>query len=103
MQARSCRDEPSARDRRVTWAGCRSGCSRTHTPSEFDPAAEAAALEAFAADRARITAERDAERQRLAVIFEHVAATSVTRLAGAHDLAVAHSSDLTDDDWELIP
>lgn len=46
------------------------------TPSEFDPTAEAAALEAFAADQARITAERDAERQRRAVIFEHVAATS---------------------------
>lgn len=46
------------------------------TGSEFDPAAEVAAVEAFEADTARVAAERDAERRHRAVIFEHVAATN---------------------------
>ncbi len=45
------------------------------TASEFDPTAEAAMLEAFEADQARIAAERDGERRRRALIFEHVAST----------------------------
>jgi transposase len=62
------------------------------TGSEFDPAAQAAALEAFEADQARLAAEREVERRRRASIFERVAATNADIRDHLDELGVSQAT-----------